>query len=155
MKAVGILFLALFLTPSVFPAVRSEGFSKEKILRLVNEIRKKGCNCGGTAYGPAPALSWNDQLEKAATAHSNDMFRKKFLGHNSSTGKTPGERIRQAGYAWTRYGENVAVGYDDENAVIVGWLSSPQHCANLMNPLFKEMGVAQKGKYWTQDFGTR
>ena len=45
-------------------------------------------------------------------------------------------------------------GYSDERAVIQGWLSSPAHCANIMNPHVKEMGVAHKGKYWTQVFGS-
>ena len=38
---------------------------------------------------------------------------------------------------------------------------SPPHCANLMNPVFTEMGVAYAvdaksamGVYWTQSFGT-
>ena len=48
----------------------------------------------------------------------------------------------------------VAMGYFDERTVIQGWLSSPAHCANIMNPLVKEMGVAYNGKYWTQVFGS-
>ena len=42
-----------------------------------------------------------------------------------------------------------------------GWLDSPGHCANIMNPAFTEMGAAYRGRsardenrtaYWTQEF---
>jgi uncharacterized protein YkwD len=44
--------------------------------------------------------------------------------------------------------------------VIEGWLHSPDHCANLMDPLFRQMGVAfgvnrrdDAGVCWAQEFG--
>jgi uncharacterized protein YkwD len=44
---------------------------------------------------------------------------------------------------------------------VAGWLSSPGHCANLMNPRYTEMGAAyglnsarkSTYPYWTQVFG--
>ena len=44
----------------------------------------------------------------------------------------------------------------------VGWMNSPGHCANLMNPGFTDIGVAcvkggsgnTYGTYWTMDLGT-
>lgn len=129
--------------------------NKTRILKLVNEARSRGCNCGDKWYGPAAAVTWNDVLEKAAKAHSKDMAKNKSLQHHSSTGSGPGERIRNAGYNWILYGENIALGYNTEKEVIAGWLKSPGHCSNLMNPSFKEMGVARSGSYWTQDFGTK
>ena len=45
--------------------------------------------------------------------------------------------------------------------VVQGWLRSPEHCANVMNPDFTQMGIAyavnaqsEDGIYWTQVFGT-
>ena len=45
---------------------------------------------------------------------------------------------------------------------VAAWIKSPEHCANVMNPAFTEMGVAYAvdsrsdiGVYWTQAFGTR
>lgn len=129
--------------------------NKTVLLQLVNNARKKGCNCGDTYYAPAPALSWNDQLEKAAYKHSNDMFRKNYFSHTGSDGTSSGQRISNAGYTWKFYGENIAQGYLTEKEVIEGWLKSPGHCTNIMNKNFKEMGVARAGDYWTQDFGSR
>jgi uncharacterized protein YkwD len=129
--------------------------NKAVLLQLVNDARKKGCNCGKTWYAPAPALTWNDQLEKAAYNHSSDMYQKKYFSHSGSDGSGIGERISAAGYNWKYYGENIAAGYPTEKEVVSGWLSSPGHCSNIMNKNYKEMGVARVGDYWTQDFGSR
>jgi uncharacterized protein YkwD len=135
---------------SVSPTV-----NKTVLLQLVNDARKKGCNCGNTYYAPAPALVWNNQLEKAAHNHSNDMFRNKYFSHTGSDGSGSGERINDAGYSWKYYAENIAQGYPTEKEVVAGWLSSPGHCSNIMSRDYKEMGVAKVGDYWTQDFGSR
>ena len=44
---------------------------------------------------------------------------------------------------------------------VAGWIRSPGHCANLMNPRYTDMGAAfavnarsELGVYWTQAFGT-
>lgn len=142
-------------TPVVVNNVVSSTVNKTVLLQLVNDARKKGCNCGGTYYAPAPALTWNDQLEKAAYNHSSDMFRNKYFSHTGSDGSDSGERIYDAGYSWRYYGENIAQGYPTEKEVIAGWLSSPGHCSNIMSRNYKEMGVAKVGDYWTQDFGSR
>lgn len=129
--------------------------NKTVVLQLVNNIRKKGCQCGDTYYPSVSAVTWNDLLEKAALSHSKDMYQNKYFSHTSQNGTNAGVRIGTAGYKWSTYGENIAMGYGSEEAVIAGWISSPGHCKNIMNKSFKEMGVAKVGDYWTQDFGTR
>lgn len=141
-------------TPVATDAPVPSTVNKTVLLQLVNDARKKGCNCGGSYYAPASALTWNNQLEKAAYNHSNDMFRNKYFSHTGSDGSGSGERINEAGYSWRYYGENIAQGYPTEQAVVNGWLSSPGHCSNIMNKNYKEMGVAKVGDYWTQDFGS-
>lgn len=133
----------------------SPALNKTVLLQLVNDARKKGCNCGSKYYAPVTALSWNDQLEKAAYGHSNDMSRNRYFSHTGSDGSGSAERIERTGYRWRYYGENIAQGYPNEKAVVTGWLSSPGHCANIMNKNFKEMGAAKVGDYWTQDFASK
>lgn len=133
----------------------SSTVNKTVLLQLVNNARKKGCHCGNIYYAPAPALIWNNQLEKAAYDHSRDMFQNKYFSHTGSDGTSSGDRISNAGYNWRWYGENIAEGYPTEKDVVAGWLSSPGHCANIMNKNYKEMGVAKVGDYWTQDFGSK
>lgn len=129
--------------------------NKTLLLQLVNGVRKTGCKCGDTWYAPAPALTWNAQLEKAAQAHSRDMSRNNYFSHTGQDGSTAGSRMQDAGYQWRNYGENIAAGWTTEQEVITGWLHSTGHCKNIMNKDFREMGVARTGNLWTQDFGTR
>jgi uncharacterized protein YkwD len=129
--------------------------NKALLLELVNKARKKGCQCGDTYFGSAPALTWNDQLEKAAFDHSADMSGKKYFSHTSPNGDKAGERIRKAGYNWLMYGENIGMGFKNETEAIESWLHSPGHCKNIMNKNYKEMAVARVGNYWTQTFGVK
>ena len=161
------LFLPLFLTLFHYqPAtvgysnshdITSEGvaINKTVLLQLVNRVRQSGCTCVGKYYPPVPPVQWNEQLEKAAQAHSQDMSAKKYFSHTAPDGSNGGVRIERAGYHWMAYGENIASGYKSEQEVIQGWLSSPGHCRNIMNKNYREMGVARAGNYWTQTFGAR
>lgn len=129
--------------------------NQQELLQLVNNARQKGCNCGGTYMPPVQPVSWSSQLANAAAAHSRDMKSKNYFSHQSRNGKDPGDRIRAAGYNWKAYGENIAFNYADEQAVVEGWLKSVNHCRNIMNANFKDMGVARSGEYWVQDFGAK
>lgn len=133
----------------------------KKILNLANAARAKTRTCGTKRYGAAPPLSWNSALADAARAHSNDMANNNYFAHAAKDGTRAGERARQAQYRWQRIGENIAAGQDSAKSAMDGWLSSPGHCANLMNPRFTEMGAAYAINessdlliYWTQVFGT-
>lgn len=132
-----------------------EQLNKTKVLRLVNDIRAKGCQCGDTWYKPVAPLLWNDQLETAAIAHSRDMQTRNYFAHKSPEGQNAGIRIDQAGYKWKAFGENIGMGYRDEAEVVQAWKTSPSHCKNLMSATFKDMAVARSGPYWTQAFGSR
>lgn len=129
--------------------------NKSVLLELVNEVRKSGCQCGDTYYVSAPAITWNNQLENASYAHSNDMYQNKYFSHTAPDGSNAGVRIERAGYSWVTYGENIASGYKNEREVINGWLLSPGHCKNIMSKNYKEMGVARVGNIWTQEFATK
>ncbi|HBZ93014.1 MAG TPA: hypothetical protein DEO91_04725, partial [Pseudomonas sp.] len=54
----------------------------------------------------------------------------------------------------------IAAALDTTAKVVEGWLASPGHCANIMNPAFSELGAAyandpqsDAGIYWTALFG--
>lgn len=129
--------------------------NKTKLLRLVNNLRATGCKCGDTQYGPVAPLQWNDQLEAAAQAHSTDMETRKYFAHRSPEGNNAGFRLDKAGYNWKAFGENIGMGFRNEDEVVAGWKQSPSHCKNMLNANFTEMGVARSGVYWTQAFGKR
>ena len=105
-------------------------------------------------------MSWNCELKTAALNHSRDMANENFFGHQGSDGSSAGDRMSAAGYRWSAWGENVAAGYYSVSSVMQGWIGSPGHCANLMNPNFSNLGAAKfsnpdsnYGVYWTQVFG--
>jgi uncharacterized protein YkwD len=157
----GLTTIIIFLSCiPVEPRPQSTRRFREEFLDRINEARHKGCNCGNTFYPPAPPLVWNNQLEVAAKGHAEDMSDRSYFSHTSKDGRTMADRITAAGYAFKGFssytvGENIAQGQMTIAGVMDGWLQSEGHCKNLMNPAFKEVGVAEINYYWVQDFGGR
>ena len=151
-----------FIVLIIFNTAYGQGdrqFKKEFLYRI-NLTRQSGCNCGVKYYPPAPPLTWNDKLEDAAEGHAKDMARKDYFSHTSKDGRSMEDRILSAGYTYKGFksfaiGENIAAGQQSIAEVMDGWFKSEGHCKNLMNPSFKEVGVAMYKTYWVQDFGGR
>ncbi len=151
----------IVIAASFAPLVEmDEQSAGQRVLELVNQARKSRRNCGNTAFNAARPVRWNDSLAEAARRHSEDMARSNFLSHDGSDGSTAAQRVERAGYRYRITGENIAGGPMKPEDVVAGWINSPTHCANLMNPAFTEMGVAfavdrksRMGVYWTQEFG--
>lgn len=134
----------------------------QKVLELINIARTQPRQCGSQAFAAATALTWNATLASAAEAHARDMANNNYFDHKSREGSTPGDRAELSGYIGQQVGENIAAGQDTPNTVVAGWLASPGHCANVMNPGFKELGAAyavdpksDAGIYWTALLGTQ
>ncbi|TAG92031.1 MAG: CAP domain-containing protein, partial [Bacteroidetes bacterium] len=128
---------------------------KNKLLQLVNNLRQAGCTCGSTLMPAVPVVTWDDILEKASQDHSKDMNQNNYFSHTSQDGRNPGQRITNAGYIWTTYGENIAKGQSTEEIVMESWKNSEGHCKNIMNVNVREMGVGKSGEYWTQIFAKK
>jgi uncharacterized protein YkwD len=132
-----------------------------EVLRLTNAARAAPRTCGGRHYGAALPLSWNTKLAAAALAHSRDMAANNYLDHVAPNGSRADTRATKQGYSWARIGENIAGGQGSPEQVVAGWIASPDHCVNVMDPKFTEMGAAyvvnpkgDKTIYWTQVFGS-
>jgi len=93
---------------------------RDEFLATVNQARSVNQVCGTTPYGPAPPVSWSENLAMAAYLHSEDMALNNFFSHTGSDGSSAGERISRQGYPWRTYGENIAVGYPTVSSVIQG-----------------------------------
>ena len=133
---------------------------KREFMEDINHVRQKGCTCGISYMPPAQPIVWNDQLAIAAKAHAHDMFNQNYFSHTSLDGRTMQDRIIAAGYTYSGFrsfmiGENIAMGQHSIAQVMQGWFKSEGHCKNLMNPGFKEIGIAMYKNYWVQDFGGR
>src|SRR5260221_1933037 len=85
------------------------------------------------------------------------MARHNYFEHEDLTGRSPADRVRAVGYQEKLVGENIAYGPKTADEVVQGWLDSPAHCENIMDPRFAEMGIAyaagrafQRGRLWVQ-----
>ncbi|GFM86841.1 hypothetical protein PSCICO_22400 [Pseudomonas cichorii] len=134
----------------------------QKLLELINTARTQPRQCGTQAFNATTPLAWNATLATAAEGHTRSMANNSFFDHKGRDGSTPGDRAELAGYIAQQIGENIAAGQDSVRKVVDGWLASPGHCANLMNPGFRELGAAyaidpksDAGIYWTAMFGSQ
>jgi hypothetical protein len=89
-----------------------------------------------------PPLKQNGQLTVAAQLKGQDMLAKSYWAHVSPDGKQPWYFIIQAGYNYNRAGENLAKDFRDNISVVNAWMNSPGHRANIVNPNYKDIGVA-------------
>ncbi len=128
---------------------------EEQVVELTNEERAK--------FGLSP-LRLNRQLETSAENHSQNMAFQDFFSHTGQDGSSISDRARAAGYSFNLIGENIGVGYTTPEAVVEGWLNSPGHRENILNPNYAEIGVGyfflendtgneNWNHYWTQVFG--
>ncbi|MEZ4866152.1 MAG: CAP domain-containing protein [Caldilineaceae bacterium] len=111
--------------------------------------------------GLAP-LHWNHELTLAARWFGQDSVEHEggaVCGHTDSLGRSPGDRM--VAYHYTNigaWGENVICGYTTPERAVKGWMDSEEHKVNMLDPLYREIGVgyyrnAETGRgYITQDF---
>jgi uncharacterized protein YkwD len=130
------------------------------LLEEINRVRAVARQCGGQPFAATSPLSWSATLATLAEAHGRAMANGNFFSHLDSDGRTPGDRAELAGYPGSPVGQNIAAALDQPRQIVEGWLASPGHCANLMNPTFSELGAAyavdpqsDAGIYWVGVFG--
>ena len=147
--------------PFAPPAPTNLGAISRQVLALTNRVRALPQRCGSTPFAAAPPLVLNTTLGHVALDYARDMAAYGYMDHTGRDGSSPQARITRGGYHWREVGENLASGIMTPEDVVVGWLHSPEHCANLMDPLFREMGVAfavnphnGAGVYWAMEFGS-
>jgi uncharacterized protein YkwD len=104
-----------------------------------------------------PPVALSGTLGGVAYGHATDMAVHGYFEHQDLTGQSPADRVRAVGYREKLVGENIAYGPQTVEEVVRGWLDSPDHCENIMDPRFAEMGIAsaagrttRHGLYWVQ-----
>jgi uncharacterized protein YkwD len=90
-----------------------------------------------------PPLQTNEELNSAARAKLHDIFSQNYFAHISPSGKGISYWVEQAGYDSAVVGENLALGnFSDDSDLVEGWMNSPGHRENILNPHFTDIGVA-------------
>lgn len=117
-------------------SIRAEKLDSNEIIKWTNFYR----NQNGFS-----SLSQNSQLEEASKKRALDMFEKQYFAHTSPTGEGAADLVKAEGYQYKIIGENLALGdFKDEKELVDAWMASPGHRANILNPGYKEIGVASK-----------
>jgi uncharacterized protein YkwD len=101
---------------------------------------------------PAPPLAWNNILAGTALAHSQLMSQDDQQSHQLPGEPSPGQRIQNAGYNYSSWGENVYAYasdiFDAHAGFAIDWggtptgiQSPPGHRENIMNAAFRDVGI--------------
>jgi len=146
----------------VAPAKLSNERAARAVLCLLNKERRR--------HHMKPLRGQRAQA-KAARKHNRQMIRRRCFSH-----ECPGEpdlvgRLTRAGYlpcscSWG-IAENIAYGTGRSGSprqIVSGWMRSPDHRANILNPSYRHIGVAaaagtpsagrgRDGATYTTDFG--
>lgn len=147
----------LLTAPYVVPSRLETPVLANRALQLVNSIRARGARCGTHVFAAVPPVRLSDTLATVAFGQAVDMATHDYFEHKDSAGRSPADRVRAVGYAEKLVGENIAYGPKTADEVVEGWLASPGHCENIMDPRFTEMGIAyapgragKRGMFWVQ-----
>ncbi|MCX8128779.1 MAG: SafA/ExsA family spore coat assembly protein [Clostridia bacterium] len=132
----------------LIPNIDAVKTQENEVIRLVNIERAKA--------GLQP-LKANWQVSRVARYKSQDMATKGYFSHTSPTYGSPFSMMESFGVRFSAAGENIAMGQRTPQEVMSGWMNSPGHRANIMNPSYTEIGVglaknSTGTNYWTQMF---
>lgn len=122
----------LFLAGGMITA-EAASLTAERVVSLANAARLES---------GLPALTVNQALTRAAELKAADMASKQYFAHTSPTGVSPWHWFDEAGYAYRYAGENLAIHFTRAEDQQQAWMDSEKHRANILNPKYRETGVA-------------
>ena len=177
MKSQSLLLIPIYLLLGIIVCCSKETLKEEdnvsselnkdiaiQVLKNTNVLRKeKGLT----------ELSQNEEMDKLATYHSENMVSEGFFDHVDTQGNSPSSRADLFGYKWSTIGENIAkipwfenvISCGDTRSkdaiaqcVVDGWKNSPGHYRNIIGD-YTELGVGvvfsqDSMVYFTQVFRT-
>lgn len=98
-------------------------------------------------------LSTFEALHAAAQLRAREIGQS--FSHTRPNGQSCMTALNDVGldpYAFTRSGENIAIGYGTPAAVVDGWMHSTGHRMNILTGPFTHLGMGNNGSGWTQMF---
>ena len=139
-----ILCLSFLVSPfnvsaATYPEIILVPLSVQNIVAEVNKER--------VAHS-LPVLKQHVSLTKAAELKVKDIASRGVLSHTKSVSGALWWPVESAHYSYEAVGENLAEGIDDAKELVAEWMASPEHRANILNPLYSDIGVAiEQGVY--------
>jgi uncharacterized protein YkwD len=89
-------------------------------------------------------LTVNNALTWMALTQAQQMMEQKVCQHTIYGAAYPSfaDRLKASKYNYRRAGENIGMGQRDAAAIVLGWMLSPGHRDNMLQPSYNEIGVA-------------
>jgi Ca2+-binding RTX toxin-like protein len=121
-----------------------------------------GLDPGTISSRAKQVLAGNDLLDTAATGHSLWMLAEDEFQHVGEGGSSPNERMDDAGYHGTTYGENIALVGSTGSITLAQSIAqlnenlfrSAGHRENTLNGTFRELGLGTEVGFYTQGSST-
>lgn len=120
----GIIFL---------PRLTYAEVSQEELIDLINQEREKF---------NLPPLKINYCLNQAALEKGLDIFYGGYFEHNSPSGKSPWDFIKEASYNYQYAGENLAIDFSNSEKLVQAWMKSGSHRSNILGSHFQDLGIS-------------
>lgn len=140
--ALALLFLKIAVVPFLlyFPeTVFFADLTKINLMELTNSARQ--------SFG-LQSLQENQTLNEAAYLKAKDMIEKSYFAHYSPKGIAPWHWLDEIGYNYLSAGENLAIGFLESEQVHQAWMNSSLHKENILNPNYREIGIAVLKGSW-------
>lgn len=138
--------LAVAATTIAYPAsaYTPVELDRDRIIELTNDARIEE---GVTPLTEHALLSSVAQEKARRIAETGDF------AHTLADGTTAWDLLLVAGYAYSHAGENLAVHFVREEALISAWMRSPSHRMNILDADFEEIGIGAAKGVWKGDVG--
>ena len=119
----------------------------QAVLTMLNQARK--------AEGLGELTMDNGNMMKGAKIRAKEITI--HWAHERPDGESWNTIFNEEGIKYNARGENLADGYTTAQEVFDGWMASPGHKANIMEPRFTHISIAcleyEGHFYWVQLFG--
>lgn len=124
------------------------GGYKEQVVAIMNQERS-AAGVGG--------ITQNANLDNLAQIRAQEIVTS--FSHTRPNGTSCFTVFEENGVTYMVAGENIAAGYGTPEEVMVGWMNSEGHRANILNGNFTQVGIgyytdpnSTYGTYWVQIF---
>jgi len=139
----------------------------DKMVHLMNIERLTGFTCDDVHMQPVGTLRLDGRLMQSALEKAYDLALSGVFSHDGSGENsdryiigTPlhfARLIRHHSPSKVSVGENIGYGFKDVKSLHDAMMNSKEHCMNVMNPRFNNVGISTykdeyNNYYWTQHF---
>ena len=140
-RTIVILLLLLELIVFIVPTLTFVGvFNNSNLATVIPVVLTTLINEERT-HGQLENLTVSPILDQAAQMKAEDMAKKSYFAHTSPDGQTTWNLLDTVQYRYDYAGENLAINFTDSQDVVMAWMNSPTHRANIVKSSYREVGT--------------